>query len=35
MCYDGKHSLTFTYRIKVINTKEHQYTVLRAALRGY
>lgn len=35
MCYDDKHNLTFTYRIKVINTNENQYTVLRAALRGY
>lgn len=28
MCYDAKHNLTFTLRIKVINNNENLYTEL-------
>lgn len=29
MCYDAKHNLTFTERIKVINANESYYTVVK------
>lgn len=32
MCYDAKHNLTFTLRIKVINNNENLYTELGTSM---